>query len=102
MKATYFVGLVEHLHRGSSNTDYCIRNLQTNYLGGASSVETIASLHAGVLDKNFKEKITYEPQEEIDNSGAADGLCPKRYKKMSQKDIELFEKTVAMALREKK
>lgn len=108
-----FVGIVEFLQdipveflEVDSNYIYCsfnILSLDTRMSRIESScIERLGEKIARLYGANFRQKITYEPPQGIDKSGAEQYASPRRYHQLSVLERDMFEKSVLKALKGKR
>ena len=98
-----FIGIVEHIHtQDAPSRDYCSLNNQTGGMIGTWSIEGLGKIRAIQLGNKFRDKITYEPPQGIDEGGIERGLCPNRYHRLSVLEQNRFEKSVLDELERRK
>ncbi|MDP3966060.1 MAG: hypothetical protein Q8Q04_00840 [archaeon] len=93
-----FVGIIEHI-KEPPYIEYCLLNLKT---GGKERHKNLKSLGESValeFGEKFKEKITYEPPEEINKRIEKMGPPQKFYYKLFTLEKEKFEKYVLEELK---
>ena len=93
-----FIGIVEYL-RAEPSYDYCGLNQESGGSSGFSTVGSMGSMVAYRFGKKFRQQITYEPPQGIDERGTERNLCPRRYHALSVLERDRFEKAVLRNLR---
>jgi len=95
-----FVGIFEHI-QDTPLYDYCVLNTKTGGMSGQASVRGLGEIIAYQYGENFRQKITYEPPQGIDERGTERGLCPRKYHRLSILEQDRFEKSVLSTLQDK-